>query len=128
MGWREEWEKQAKETYNELDKLSEEELLELVKNNRTDFFFIIWDVIAKKGTLKNAGLVLWNFLKDNPGEELDLPRYHCAGALFILLGMPDPDSENELRCRVQWNHKGEKKRQEALEELRKIILKNIKSS
>jgi hypothetical protein len=128
MGWREEWEKQAEETYNELDKLSEAELLEIVKKNRSDFFFTIWDVIEKKSSLEKAGLILWKFLKDNPGEELNLPRYHCAGALFSLLGMPDPDSENELRCRVQWAHKGEEKRQEALEELRKLILKKIKSS
>ena len=127
MGWREEWEKQAEETYNELDKLPEEELLEMVSQNRSDFFFTIWDVIAKKSSLEKAGLVLWKFLKDNPGEALDLPRYHCAGTLFTLLGMPDPDSQNELRCRVQWAHKGEGKRQEALEELHKIILETMES-
>ena len=50
-----------------------------------------------------------------------LHRYHCSAALFQILGMPDPASENELRKRVQWDHQGEEARQEALLELREII-------
>ena len=50
-----------------------------------------------------------------------LNRYHCANALFQILGMPDPASQSELRKRVQWDTYGEEARQEALLELKKII-------
>jgi len=48
-----------------------------------------------------------------------LNRYHCAGALFEILGMPDPFNENKLRHQVQWDHNGEKERQKALQKLKK---------
>ncbi len=54
-----------------------------------------------------------------------LHRYHCAAALFQIIGQPDPSSKNELRKRVQWDHKGEEARQEALLELKQIIDEKI---
>lgn len=51
-----------------------------------------------------------------------LQRYHCAAALFQIVGMPDPNCKNELRQRVQWNHEGEASRQNALLELKETII------
>ena len=66
-------------------------------------------------------MVLWNYLKRTPGKHNMLNRYHCAAALFQILGRQDPASENSLRKRVQWDHKGEEARQQALLELKALI-------
>ena len=66
-------------------------------------------------------MVLWRYLQRSPGKPNMLNRYHCSAALFNILGMPDPASENSLRKRVQWDHEGEPARQKALLELKDII-------
>ena len=68
-----------------------------------------------------AAPVLWTFLRDNPGDAHMPQRYHCAGALFRVLGLDDPASENGLRRSVQRDHEGEDAWQEALLVLRSSI-------
>jgi len=78
-------------------------------------------VIGGKATPEAALPVLWTYLQKHAGEPYELSRYHCAAALFQLLGMPDPECDNELRKRAQWNLDGEKERQQALRELKQLI-------
>jgi len=60
-------------------------------------------------------------------KSANLDRYHCAGALFQILGMPDPASKSDLRPRVQWDYNGEDARQQALLELEQIILEKTRT-
>ena len=85
----------------------------------------IWEAIAARSTLAKAEPVLWDFLRRSPGEGKLLSRFHCAAALFKLRGKPDPDCQDALRRRVQWDHDGEKVRQEALRELWEIMQEEI---
>lgn len=121
MDWRDRYEYEARLEDESLDRLPEAQLLERIRQRRLGNYFGIWRVIARKGTLQNAALVLWDFLQQSPGEANMLHRYHCAGALFKILGRDDPASQDELRKAVQWDHHGEAARQEALLELKTII-------
>jgi hypothetical protein len=125
MHWKERWEYEAGRVHRELSALDEETLLRRIENGHDDGYFQIWHVIGEKGTVEHAAPVLWQYLKDHPGEGYMLPRYHCAAALFQILGMPDPECKNELRCRVQWDHDGEEERQKALRELKSLIHRGI---
>jgi len=63
---------------------------------------------------------LLEVLRRDSGESFMLIRYHCAAALFHLLGYPD-DPLPELRQRVQWDDEGEPARQAAIDELEQLI-------
>ena len=121
MHWRDRYDYNAKRQEEALAVLSEEELIERIRANQPDPYHTIWLVIARKGTAKRSARPLWYYLQRNPGEANELHRYHCAAALFNILGMPDPEVENPLRRRVQWDVAGEAARQEALLELRALI-------
>lgn len=123
MHWKDRWEFESSKEYETLLKLDEKELLNRIENGKTGFYFNIWRAIGKNGTLKNSWEVLLNFLKNNPGDINMLNRYHCANALFLLMGTPDPASKSKLRKEVQWDHEGEEKRLEAITKLKKRILK-----
>jgi hypothetical protein len=127
MHWRDRWEYEANLEYKALSKLPEEELDTRIKKGRVGRYYQLWRVIGNKGTLENSGMVLWNYLKGNPGDSFMHERYHCAAALFNILGMPDPASETEIRKRVQWDHYGEEARQLALLELEEIIHEMLES-
>ncbi len=126
MHWRDRYEYESSQEYERLLELGEEALVSMVENDRLGLYFAIWRVLARKGTLTRAAMPLWEYLQRSPGKSNMLNRYHCAAALFKILGMPDPASENELRKRVQWDHQGEEARQHALTELRKLIERKIK--
>jgi hypothetical protein len=121
MHWKDRYEYEARQTAESLQVLGEEELIERIRGNRLDPYFAIWRAIGGKGTLQGSAMVLWNFLQKNPGKQKMLHRYHCADALFKIIGMPDPATKNELRKRVQWAHQGEERRQTALIELKELI-------
>lgn len=121
MHWKERYEYEARREAESLAGLNEHELIERISRNNPDRYFAIWRTIGRKGTVQGSALVLWEFLQRNPGKQIMLNRYHCAEALFRILGMPDPASESELRKSVQWDHNGEEARQEALLELKDII-------
>lgn len=122
MHWKERYEYEAGRVLERLNAVPEDELLQAVREDRADFYYAIWSAIAQTCTLRKAGPVLWDFLRRSPGEANMLNRYHCAAALFSLLGRPDPDSVDPLRRRVQWDHDGEEARQAALNELWTVIL------
>ena len=96
-------------------------LLEGFGKGHAGTYYQIWYAIEKKGTLLDSAIVLWEFLRDHPGETNMLNRYHCANALFYIIGLPDPVSKLELHKNVQWDHDGEAARQVALVELRELI-------
>ncbi|MBN1314491.1 MAG: hypothetical protein JXA42_03450 [Anaerolineales bacterium] len=127
LHWKERWELEAGLEYERLSLLPEHRLLDRIKQNRTDHYYQIWRAIGNKGTIKDAPMILWEYLQQHPGELDMLHRYHCAAALFKILGMPDPNCKNELRQKVQWDHEGENARQNALLELKGIINHTQKS-
>ena len=121
MHWRDRYEYEAKRQSDAFNNYDEQQLLDRIEKNLLDPYFAIWRAIGKKGTIENSAMVLWRYLQRSPGQQNMLNRYHCSAALFKILGMPDPASENLLRKRVQWDHEGEPARQEALLELRALI-------
>lgn len=121
MHWRERYEYEAAREFAASGFLSEEALVERVERNQLGSYFAIWRLMAAKGTVERSAMVLWRFLQRSPGKQMMLHRYHCAAALFAILDMADPASENELRKAVQWDHQGEEARQEALLTLKAII-------
>ncbi len=125
MHWRDRYEYEAGLEGEQLKKLDELALLRRIESNGLGSYFGIWRAIGRVGTVERAALVLWDFLRRSPGKPMMLHRYHCAAALFNIIGMPDPASENDLRKRVQWDHYGEEARQEALLELKGIIEEKI---
>jgi hypothetical protein len=125
MHWRDRWEYEARREAQSLKRLSERELLERIQSGNLGRYYSIWRAIGSKGTVWDAAMVLWRFLEANPGENMMHDRYHCAAALFKVLGTPDPAVQNELRRRVQWDNQGEEARQRALAELKEIIQQKL---
>ena len=121
MHWRERYTYESGRAAGRLSKLSEEALIKRIESNQLDPYFAIWRTIARTGTIEHSAMVLWRFLQRSPGKSMMLHRYHCAAALFRLLGMDDPASKSDLRKAVQWDHKGEQARQQALLTLKDII-------
>lgn len=118
--WRDEYEWHAASEFRSLSKLSEEQLLQRIKIRQFDHYFAIWRVLRKKGTLRNCAPLFLNVLRKEVGKQNMLQRYHCAGALFELMGEKEYPL-SELRRRVQWDHEGEEARQTAIDELEELI-------
>lgn len=125
MHWRDRWDYEAGREYEAFIKLSEEEMLDRIRNENLGHYFQIWRAIGVIGTFRNAAMVLWGFLQQHPGEFFVLHRYHCAAALFQIIGIPDPDCKHELHHQVQWDHEGEDARQQALQKLRAMVEENL---
>lgn len=121
MHWRDRYEYEAQRQGKAYESFDEDRLIERIDRDLLDPYFAIWRAIGRKGTVKNSAMALWRYLQRSPGDAHMLNRYHCAAALFAILGMPDPASNSALRKRVQWDHEGEAARQEALLELRGVI-------
>ena len=128
MHWRDRYEYEAGQETKTMDKLNERELVEKIEKNHLGKYFAIWRVIARKGTPSQAAMPMWRYLKRSPGERNMHNRYHCAAALFQILGMPDPASESDLRKQVQWDSHGEEARQQALLKLKSIIEEMVTDS
>jgi len=121
MHWRDRYEYEARRQAEAFDNYDEQRLVARIEKNLLDQYFAIWRAIGRKGTVEGSAMALWRYLQRSPGKPNMLNRYHCSAALFNILGMPDPASENSLRKRVQWDHEGEPARQKALLELKDII-------
>lgn len=121
MHWRDRYEYEAQRQSEAYKSFNEKQLIERIDRDLLDPYFAIWRAIGKKGMVENSAMALWRYLQRSPGDANMLNRYHCAAALFAILGMPDPASQNSLRKRVQWDHEGETARQEALLELKALI-------
>lgn len=121
MHWRDRYEYEAQRQADAIRDYSEQQLIERIEKDLLDPYFAIWRAIGRKGTIEKSAMVLWRYLQRSPGKPNMLNRYHCADALFRIMEMPDPASDNPLRRRVQWDHEGEPARQEALLELKALI-------
>ena len=121
MHWRDRYEYEAQRQEEAYKGVDEQGLIERIEKDLLDPYFAIWRAIGTKGTIENSAIALWRYLQRSPGDAHMLNRYHCAAALFAILSMPDPASQDSLRKRVQWDHEGEPARKEALLELRGII-------
>ena len=121
MHWRDRYEYESRRSAESLAGHSEERLVYRVENNLLDPYFSVWRSLGKIGTVEGSAMALWRFLQRSPGKSRMLHRYHCAAALFKILGMEDPASESELRKGVQWDSHGEEARQKALLALKEII-------
>lgn len=113
--WKEAWNYYASKSTNEYKAMSEDELIKLIQAGKWDLYYSIWSAIGENGTISKSAEVLLNVLIKVDGEHDDLIRYHCAGALFKILGIED---KTELRETVQWDLEN---RSQALKELEKII-------
>jgi hypothetical protein len=81
--WQEAWEAHARGELDGLRARPVPELLSLVRAGRFGGYFVLWDAIAERATLAEAGWPLFAALMSN-ADYLD--RYHCADALLKLLG------------------------------------------
>lgn len=122
--WKDAWEWHAQQTHEDLARYSVPELLERIRAGRYDPYFTIWYVLREKATLSQSAAVLLNVLRRESGENSMLVRYHCAAALFHLLGYPD-EPMPPLRERVQWDHQGETARLKAVSELEALVAKRL---
>ena len=114
--WQEAWEWHASQTAQSYADLPVADLLARIRGGHYDHYYTIWSSLARRATLAEAAPVLLEVLRREHESFMDLIRYHCAGALFALMGYPDDDI-SPLRARVQWQHSGEPARQEAIDEL-----------
>ena len=122
--WKEAWEWYASQTGQAYDQLSEGELLQQIEAGRYDGYYTIWYSLRRKGSLARSAPVLIEVLRREQGDENNLIRYHCAAALFYLLGYPD-EPIPALRARVQWAHNGEDDRQAAIDDLERLVQQQI---
>lgn len=81
--WQEAWEAHARGELDSLRVRPVTELLDLVRAGRFGGYFVLWDAIAERATLAEAGWQLFAVLLSD-ADYLD--RYHCAAALLKLLG------------------------------------------
>ena len=122
--WKDAWEWHAQQTHTNFSQHTEDELLRKIEQRHYDQFYTIWDALANCGTVEKSAPVLLEVLRREAGESLMLIRYHCAGALFRLLGYPD-EPMPALRKQVQWDTNGEQARQEALDTLEVLINEHL---
>lgn len=81
--WQDAWEAQARGELDALRARPVAELLGLVRAGRFGGYYVLWDAIAERATLAEAGWALFAVLETD-ADSLD--RYHCADALLRLLG------------------------------------------
>lgn len=118
--WQEAWEWHAQQTKGDYDQQTEAELLKRIQKRQYDPYYQIWYSLGEIGSLLNCAPTLLMALRRDSGEDNMLNRYHCASAIFRLLGYPD-EPLPELRKRVQWDKEGEAARQAAIDELEQLI-------
>jgi hypothetical protein len=123
---RETWEWCAERTHRACMTWSEDDLLTAIRRRRYDLYHQIWHAIREKGTLEKSAPVLIEVRRrERRGTDAMLIRYHCADALFSMLGFPDRPLP-ELRERVQLDLQGEPARLAAIKELEKLVRQRIR--
>ncbi|MFH1253415.1 MAG: hypothetical protein V1664_03755 [Candidatus Uhrbacteria bacterium] len=127
--WKDAYEWQAGQANQSFLALTEDELLEMVKKDKvSDLFFGLWPALAEKGTPQKAGPVIWGYLNTHQSEDYFIINSHASEALFKIIDRPDPNMEilNNLRWRCISDDWGQNSRQQALQELKKLVEEKIK--
>ena len=125
--WKDAWEWHAAQTHQDYSRRSVAELLGLIRDRQYDPYYSIWYALRESGSLAECAPVLLDVLRRESGEAMMLVRYHCAAALFFLLGYPDKPLP-PLRERVQWDHQGEAARQAAVNELSALVAQRLSTT
>jgi hypothetical protein len=123
--WKDAWEWHAGQAAQSYAEQSAEELLEMIRQRQYDPYYQIWYNLREVGTLAQCAPVLMDVLRRETGEAMMLVRYHCAAALFHLLGYRD-EPIPKLRAKAQWDQNGEEARQQALDQVEIVIRKRLK--
>lgn len=109
--WKDLWEQHAAAERAAYDQRPIGDLLQAARSGQVGSYHTLWDAIAARATLEQAGWTLLDVLASR-ADYLD--RYHCAAALLKLLNMPDrepvdfsadwpqtPDRVAELKAALQ---------------------------
>lgn len=102
MSWQDEWERHARGEYDYYNTAPVSDLLERARTGYYGAYYVIWDSIAERSTLQEAGWTLFAVL------ELDvdyLYRYHAAEALLALMG-----DETREPVQLSADHEGKAER------------------
>lgn len=83
MSWQDEWERHARGEYDDCNTAPVSDLLKLVQAGYYGAYYMIWDSIAERSTLQEAGWTLFGALEQ---DVYYLYRYHAAEALLALMG------------------------------------------
>ncbi len=127
--FQEQYELESDRAYSDLNKLDEDDLLNIISGKNNCRFNIwkgqdnyqIWRVLQTKGTAKSIE-PLFNIVSNLNNEYLI--RYHACEALFKMTGLDD----NELKGKVQYGLDANRKavdQQAAIKELHKILVHSL---
>lgn len=81
--WQNRWEEAAKKERKDLDQLSVPDLLEMLRRRQFGQYYSIWQSIAARSTLKEAGWALIEVLERRSIDSMY--RCNCASALIALM-------------------------------------------
>lgn len=84
--WKDIWEQHAQAEREALERRPIGDLLDDARDGRWGDYYNLWDVIADRATLAQAGWILMDVLESNVDY---LIRYHCAEALIRLMQLSD---------------------------------------
>jgi len=98
--WKDAWEYNAAQTRDALLNYSEDQLLEVIADGRSDMYCQIWHAIREKGTREKAPAVLINYLSECSEEWMDLNRAHCLDSLMKILKIKNQNIIDDFYARV----------------------------
>lgn len=84
--WKDIWEQHAQAERETMDRQPLADLLDDARRGRWGNYYNLWDAIADRATLQQAGWILMDVLES---AEDYLIRYHCAAALIKLMSRTD---------------------------------------
>jgi hypothetical protein len=122
--WKDAYEWHSQQSYEQMKQFDEEALVGFAKNGAGGLYFQLWRALGEKGTVKVSAMPLFEYVRDNPGEDAYLDRYHAFEALEKVLERADGKklSEDEkFNCVMQRPDEGS--RQEALNKIKERIEK-----
>jgi HEAT repeat protein len=112
------YEEQSRRLYKQFLEMSEDELIQLIENQKFDSNYQIWRALGDKGSKKSIRC-LFEIVSNLNNEYL--VRYHACSALFKIANINDLD----LLGRVQHGrnkHRQKTDQKEAIEKLRTILI------
>lgn len=119
------YESESDRVFNELNKLTEDQLLEIIANKGNNKYKIwsgqdnyqLWRALAIKGTQKSMQ-PLFTIVTDLKNEYL--VRYHACNALFSIAKIPDDELKGEVQYGLNKNRE-KTDQQKAFDKLRSML-------